>query len=132
MDEHVPWQDLDPGIRGVVRFLVARGFRTVDSGDGRSKFDADGSPLDGWESDDDRFDWVMEFPHVVVESAPEFLAIDCRRLLDTLRHVGIHVEAQGPDASSPSIQGTYDPCNDKAFIVLAGLDDAGLAAVGAH
>jgi hypothetical protein len=43
----VPWDNLDPGIRRLVRLLVDHGFETTDSGDNVSKFDADGKPLPG-------------------------------------------------------------------------------------
>jgi hypothetical protein len=48
-----PWDELDPGIVGVVRMLFDAGFATTDSGDGVSKR---GSGMEG----------VLPMPHVVV------------------------------------------------------------------
>lgn len=33
----IPYADLDPGVRDLVRWLTGRGFHTTDSGDGRTK-----------------------------------------------------------------------------------------------
>lgn len=49
-----PWDDLDPGIRSVVRMLWEAGFAPTDSGDGVSKR---GSGMEG----------VLPMPHVVVQ-----------------------------------------------------------------
>ena len=64
MPNSVPYDDLDSGIREVVRWLNTHGFDTVDSGDGKAKFTEDGQPLPGWESEDQDFDCVIPHPHV--------------------------------------------------------------------
>lgn len=122
----VPYDDLDPGIRRVVRWLNDNGFVTVDSGDGRSKFTEEGKPLPDWETDQD-FEMVIPHPHVVMEVAPEALVGEADRLRDLLVGASIPVDQQGPDGS-PAIQGTYDPCCDHpAFIMLLGVEDTHLA-----
>jgi hypothetical protein len=132
MPNSVPYDDLDPGIRQVVRLLNANGFDTVDSGDGRTKFTDDGEPLPGWESDPDQgFDCVIPHPHVFMQVGVEKLGSECDRLRDLLVSHGVSLDAVGPDGDDGvSIQGTYDPMLSEhpAYIMLMGLDDSRLAA----
>lgn len=137
MSNSVPWDDLDVGVRGVVRLLVENGFETCDSGDGKSKFGEDGKPLPEWRSDDPDFEWVMDVPHVAIRVEPSKLASECDRLLKLLSGAGVHLEPPGPTGKEPSIQGTYDPVyRDKeaeagmAFILLTNVDDSKLAPHG--
>lgn len=129
----VPWDNLDPGIRRLVRLLVDHGFETTDSGDGKSKFDADGKPLPGWESDDPSFEWVMRVPHVFMRTDPGALASECDRLLRVLEDAGITINPIGPTDDAPSMQGTYDPTirdhhngQRYAIITLTGVSDSDL------
>jgi len=124
MSDSVPWNDLDPGIRDVVRLLHDNGFDTCDSGDGKSKFNTEGEPLLG------TCDCAMPFPHVVANCSGALLVAECHRLKDLLRTRGVVVEAQGPDGDSTSIQASYDPVSEVGVILLLDLDDARLAAVG--
>ena len=121
------YEGLDPGIRKVVRWLNDNGFKTVDSGDGRSKFGEDGRPLPDWDSGDPEFDLVIPYAHVVIEVAPEALVTESDRLRDRLRERGIDVGEMGP-GNEVAINGTYDPClpEHPAFIMLVGLEDSGL------
>lgn len=131
MPNSVPYDDLDPGIREVVRWLNDNGFITQDSGDGKAKFTEDGKPLPDWEMPDVDFDCVIPYPHVVMAVPVEQLGTECDRLLDLLLARGVPVSAQGPDGSTVAIQGSYDPTLDiPAFIMLMGLDDAGLTQPG--
>jgi len=126
----VPYDDLDPGIRRVVRWLNANGFETLDSGDGVSKFGEDGKPLPDWEMPPDAgFECVMPHPHVVMAVAVAELGPECDRLRDLLVATGIPVSAIGPEDSDIAIQGTYDPCleDHPAYIMLMGLGDAAFA-----
>jgi hypothetical protein len=128
MPKPVPYDDLDPGIRELVRWLNDNDFQTQDSGDGRTKFQEDGSPLPEWTTADQDFECVMPFPHVVMPCPVEKLGSECDRLRDLLVGAGVPVEAQGPDGS-PAIQGTYDPSLSEhpAYILLMGVDAALLA-----
>ncbi len=125
----VPYDELDPGIRNVVRWLNDNGFRTVDSGDGRTKFTEDGRPLPEWDSGDPDYDCVMPFPHAIIAVTPHQIVSECVRLRDLIEARGISVEPQsGPDTGDTvNIQGTYDPaCEHPAFILLTGLADSHL------
>lgn len=128
----VPWDDLDVGVRGVVRLLNENGFRTYDSGDGKSKFGEDGKPLPEWRSSIPDFEWVMNMPHVAMGVPADRLAAECDRLLEVLTKAGVKVDPQGPE-DTPSIQGTYDPGDSgpegcKAWILLMHVNDALLQA----
>jgi hypothetical protein len=69
MSEDLNYEELDPGIREVVRRLRAQGFVTCDSGDGVSK------PPEAR---------VFELPHVVARCEPEALLHEARRLQGAL------------------------------------------------
>lgn len=112
--------DLNPGIRKVVAWLNARGFKTVDSGDGQTH----------------DFECDRGYPYVVmrVEQAA-FLVDDTDRLREVLEARGIHVRPIGEEVGNDvSIQATYDPASGTAIIDLMGLDDARLAGLptGGH
>lgn len=111
--------ELDSGIREVVGWLHRNGFRTTDSGDGRSKFGG-GEAQDG----------ALPFPSVaiVVDDAAE-LVVECDRLADLLAFFGIAVTPVSPEfvKGEVAIQGTYEP-GSAAVIFLAGLDDELLTA----
>jgi hypothetical protein len=116
---------LDPGIRDVVRFLIARGFHTTDSGDGESK------RADGW----DESTGLIPYPHVYMDVSPVSIVVACEHLIGCLRGVGINVVSQteawseviekhGNDISGndvrpkPYIEATYDPLGESAVIGL--------------
>lgn len=79
-----PWDELDPGIRGVVRALWEMGFDTTDSGDGRFKATLGLEPGDFWDT-----------PHVHLRT--EDIHRDGVRLFEW-------VEAQGWDGSDVQVQ----------------------------
>ena len=129
MPNSVPYDDLDPGIREVVRWLNDNGFDTNDSGDGKAKFNEDGTPLPDWASPEDQgYDCVIPHPHVVMSCPVENLGPECDRLRDLLLAAGVDIGAQGPDGEA-TIQGTYDPMLPEypAYILLMGVDNAALA-----
>lgn len=128
MSNSVPWDELDVGVRGVVRLLNENGFETCDSGDGKSKFGEDGKPLPEWKSDNPDFEWVMDIPHVAMGVPADRLAVECDRLLEVLTKAGVKVDTQGLE-ETPTIQGTYDPAGsgpggNKAWILLLHVNDA--------
>lgn len=102
---------LDPGIRETVRRLRDAGFDTRDSGDGVTKLAA------GWEA--------LDFPHVVIRCEPAQVVAEARRLHTFVTEHGICVEPVGH--SSVWIEASYDPVNDIATIMLAGMSDAAWA-----
>lgn len=123
MTDSVPYDNLDPGIRRLVRFLNDNGFETCDSGDGRSKFGSDGKPLPEWQSDDDRFEWVMDVPHVVVSCEPANLVTEVDRLVALLLSCDIKVESMSLDGDTVSVQGSYEPVTG-CYIMVMGADDS--------
>lgn len=67
----IDYESLDPGIRDVVRKIRMAGFVTSDSGDGTSKFDANGvSNMEG----------AIPIPHVFVISDLEHMIEDSKTL----------------------------------------------------
>lgn len=129
MTKMVPYDELDPGVRRLVRLLNDHGFDTCDSGDGKSKFGADGKPLPGWESESDEFTWVLDVPHVAMMCDPADLVTECDRLRDVLTGAGVELSQQDGHGKVPCIQGSYDPCYPDRFgvIVVSGVDDSMLA-----
>lgn len=114
--------DLSPGIRDLVVWLNEQGFRTTDSGDG-SNHDAG-------------MGCAVDFPMVaiLVEPASALIA-ESDRLGRLLGERGIDFEPPECDCCDPpdeitwpTIQGTYDPHNGTAIIVLSNVlsEDAGL------
>jgi hypothetical protein len=122
MTPTAPYDDLDPGIRQLVRLLNEHGFETTDSGDGKSKFDAEGNPLPGWESTDG-IDCVLNAPHVAIHCEPAKLIEECDRVHALL------VEAGGFETlpRSISVQGDYEP-GVTCHIFVMGFDDTMLVA----
>lgn len=122
----IDYDELDPGIREVVRRLNDAGFTTTDSGDGVSKVDwiANGEALD--------------FPHVHVICTGAEMLDETRRLKDVVESWGVRLAPVGhesvalvdlAEASGEKfgwIQATYDPCDDIAEIMLAGVSDSDL------
>ncbi|HET9063697.1 MAG TPA: hypothetical protein VFO62_10450 [Candidatus Binatia bacterium] len=107
----IDYTALDPGIRETVRRLRAAGFATTDSGDGVSKLEA-GTDIGE----------ALSFPHAVIRCEPDRLVAEARRLHAFLGEHGFCVEPVG--VSSIWIQADYDPTNDVATIMLAGVADA--------
>lgn len=126
MTRAVPYEDLDPGIREVVRLVNSLGFKTADSGDGVSKR---GTPME---------DGMLGIPHVAIPcGVPDLLVPLSNRLFAELKRLGVRFglareeveELAGPqDAGAEfgdgvSIEATYDPADGGGIIMLLGLDD---------
>lgn len=99
-------EDLDPGIRRFVVLLREAGFDTTDSGDGVSKSEAGDAE-------------TLDFPHVAISSSLATLFADCDRILAFMRTLNIKV---GP----AQIEGSYDPAQEGALIMVTSIDDAAL------
>ena len=67
------YDELDPGIRDIVRALNDAGFYTTDSGDGVSK------PQDWYDGGD-----AIPYPHVVVSSSPHSVVHDATAIAQLL------------------------------------------------
>jgi hypothetical protein len=116
----------DDGIREVVRFLRELGFRTTDSGDGRSK------PTEE--------EWVhgkrhpqgcrvFDTPHVVICTEPLALVPEALRLAEVLTSIGVELTTLGPVGTPDGVRITADfnPVERVGVITLVHLDDAQLA-----
>ncbi len=101
------YDQLDPGIRGVVRVLHQNGYETTDSGDGVTK------PAAGWPAKE-----LIDGPHVAVR-VPD--GADIRdwsgRLLATLRW-------DAKDTSKLHIETTFSPTDGMTTCLVCGLDDS--------
>lgn len=94
--EVIPWDELDPGIVGAVRSLLAAGLQPHDSGDGYSKRAA------GWEEGS-----YGDVPHVAVATSWESLAADAQRLLEWA--CGVASTEPGRADSDLSVQAVFAP-----------------------
>lgn len=69
-------------------------------------------------------DWrgcAIPRPNVAIHVAPADLVAECNRLRDLLESTGARVEALGPeDTDAVEIQGSYDPGDGHALILLLG------------
>jgi hypothetical protein len=95
------YEDIDVGVRVLVRRLRAKGFDTCDSGDGTKT----------------GMGCARDHAHVTIQVKPDDLVSEARRLRDEVGYVGVF--RLGPIGSGGwSIQATYDPCDESAFIDL--------------
>lgn len=107
---------LDPGIVKTVAWLRANGFKTTDSGDGRTKF------TQGFTEDDG----VCPYPHVAITVDPGNLVREADRLAQLLYddHT-IAIEPLGPgEEDPPRIEASYCAANGTALILLLHVDDS--------
>lgn len=95
MTKEIDYDELDPGIRDVVRLLREAGFETTDSGDGVSK------PKDDM--------CVLEYPHVFAMTDPAHMVPEADRLAALL----------GPEWD---VDVSYSPRNSKAILSAAKMD----------
>lgn len=103
------YNDLDPGIRNVVRWLNEQGFKTFDSGDGVTK------------------DYGTPFPHASMEVEPSKLVEACDRLVAALEEAGVEVDPYDSEEDSVAVRGMHYPGIPRTLVLLSGLDDEGLA-----
>lgn len=124
------YDELDPGIRRVVRWLREAGFDTCDSGDGISKF----LPDSGW--DPAGHDELMRIPHVAMTCGPEDLVRMADRIAGMLSVLRIDVGVQAPAADTHvQLLASYDPfAPEFGLLVLTHFTDAQLveAQAAAH
>ena len=110
----VPTEDLDPGVRGLVRWLRANGFDTIDSGDGRSKL-VDGHPMK---------EEALPFAHVFISAQPDQLTLEADRLRGLLGEYGVTVEALRPHGRGrPRIEASYCPVDRRGVLALLHVTD---------
>lgn len=101
----VPYEQLDPGIRETVRWLNNRGFKTTDSGDGRTK---------------PRSARTVEGPHVFITTTPDQMRAEADRLWGDLQFLG------RVGRSYAQVEASYDPGIKSAVILLSGVEDTRL------
>ena len=107
----VPYDDIDPGIREVVRWVNSLGFETTDSGDGVSKLGT--------------MECALDVPHVHIIELDVVAAV---RIADALYAAVITRGIVLDSMRGPSIQLSYDPADSTSVVSLYGVDDAMLAA----
>jgi len=123
-----PWDELDPGIRGTVRWLYEHGFSPTDSGDGKAKFGEEGHPCG----------CALHKPHVFMVCGPDIM-LEVDRLNDLLLGRGVRLRT-GPETPEEAeedgvdweptgegevwgnLEGSYRP-GEPAIIMLWGVDD---------
>lgn len=121
-DHETPVGDMNPGIRRTVQWLRDNGFKTCDSGDGKTH-----------EHECDR-----PIAYVTIRVDPSQLSAECDRLLLLLKDHGVDLAAEYEkmgDAyqsgtldletqSFPTLQAQYGPVDGVATLDLACVDDA--------
>lgn len=108
--DQVNYDELDPGVRNLVRWLRSRGFFTVDSGDGSKVGEQDGARPEA---------------HVVMLVPPEAIshyADHLRRLL--FQEHEVLVTPLAPEPGGIHVAATYDPCDKQAILDLSGVSDS--------
>jgi hypothetical protein len=119
----VPYDELDPNIRKVVKWLNDNGFKTVESHDGDHKFEG---KTDG-EKVDLECEGVPHFPMVVIEvEDADLLVQETERLAghveDIVGEIFPWVE-DAVDTGDLAISAFYDPTVKRAFIRITQLAD---------
>ncbi len=96
-----PCSALNPGIVKTVEWLQSKGFRTTDSGDGKTRDFACDQPT----------------PYVHMLSEPSKMVSEADRLIQELHRIGIEIEPL-PEDGGPSIEAVYMPATQYAVITL--------------
>lgn len=137
MREQPPWDEIDTGIRQTVRWLFDHGFDPIDSGDGRAKFDDEGTPYPGYglvdedgsdamDEDGEPLSMAMPFPNVTCQVDTAQLISEADRLAELLETEGLTLNATIEDGIA--IAAFYLPRAGKditgAQIQIANLEDA--------
>lgn len=105
------YDELDPGIRDVVRWLRGHGFQTCDSGDGISK----------------SVEWYVEGealaePHVFMVVPVDQIVAEARRLRTLVEsELGLVVTQPGEIKIGVTIEASYEPVSDLAIVGLFGV-----------
>lgn len=90
----IDYEKLNPGIRKTVQWLRANGFRTTDSGDGKTK----------------EFECDRGMPYVCILVEPERMFTDTMRLNKLLEEKGLTPIPMNQDCSGgPFLQVNFDP-----------------------
>jgi len=108
-DDDLDYEQLDPGIREVVRLLRAYGYDTTDSGDGVSKHLLDPE--------------VIPYPHVFVQLERSGMVGEVDQIRSLLEWRGIAFEPVGEDPWRPHLQLTWDPVSEVAVLEVGGVVD---------
>jgi hypothetical protein len=98
--------DINPGIRRTVEWLIENGYSTTDSGDGATHAHA----------------CDRDHAYVVMVCHPSTLVEDAQWLGVLLGELGVQIEPVG--GTGPCIQASYDPANRIGVIDLMNVTDA--------
>ncbi len=97
-----PCSAINPGIAETLEWLNENGYRTTDSGDGKTH--------------DFECDQPVPYVHMIV--APELLVQETRRLVSLLAARGIALKAMDETGKSPTVEASYLPIPGIATISL--------------
>ncbi len=98
----MPGSALNPGIVATVEWLNQNGYRTTDSGDGKTH--------------DYACDQAVPYVHMQVE--PRMLVEQTDRLVALLAERGVKIEPMNEEGTAPAIEAAYLPANNCAIITL--------------
>ncbi len=110
MKSDIDYDELDPGIRELVRKLRKNGFNTTDSGDGKHKFKEGNEHLKCC---------ALDFPNVMIEVDKENAFKETDRLARLLKRWGIKLKSE-------HICLIYSPTDRYTHIQLGWISDATL------
>jgi hypothetical protein len=125
-----PWDDLDPGIRSLVRLLWLAGFEPTDSGDGKSKFenceDCQVNVAAGMCAAHEKC--ALDVPHVfmTLHDASELYTEANRLHAFVEERLGVSPAPMGnvPQGWKPvHIEASYDPTTGTSVLTLLGVAD---------
>lgn len=105
--QEINYEELNPGIRRVVKMLREAGFRTTDSGDGVTNNAMEGALL---------------LPHVHCVVASVSMVAEARRMLSLFTDAGL-------DVAPGQIQAVFDPMDGVCTLSVYGIKDEMLPVV---
>lgn len=106
----INYEELNPGIRRLVKMLRDAGFETIDSGDGITNVEA------GMEG-------ALKTPHVHCVVASKVMVQEAHRMLSLFTDAALDIE-------SGQVQAMFDPVDGVATVSVYHLNDADLEMVG--
>ncbi len=141
-DSDFNYDELDSNIRKSIRLLRGHGFDTTDSGDGKAKFELG-------QEHGDIMPCGLQYPNIAIIVDPFKLTSETIRLAEIISEIGIQLQPMGwhhahtedllsfeddPPGwdieNAVEIEGSFDPIDGSAVIIVLYLDDTKLELAG--
>lgn len=114
----INYDELDPNIRKLVKYLNDKGYTTCDSGDGKYKFE-----VLGWSKDD----CALNIPHVFMQCDPLNMYDMVVSLESDLASLGIYLgEPKSLEEAykMPTVSVSYNPSHEHAILEVLNVADS--------